>query len=207
MSFWRCQHLTLWVWKPPYPWASLKQEAQAKHILIQTWTISLALVSKVILGESEEKMTKLGWLLYLFGWECSVGSDPVLLFLADWRTEEDSKQWGTLHSGLFASWCPSLPATPDPSACLWCLQPRALEGGFLSSIMVTSLHSRSPHLLTDVNASLHPVFGCFVLPCTPDRFVFPTHMTLAGTLCQRRAFHSWISWTFWVSHWPPMYFY
>lgn len=104
--------------KTSLPLGILEAGSPTKHILIQSWTISLALVSKVILGESEEKMTKLGWLLYLFGWECSVGSDPVLLFLADWRTEEDSKQWGTLCSGLFASWCPSLPATPDPSASL-----------------------------------------------------------------------------------------
>lgn len=47
-------------------------------------------------------MTKLGWLSYLFGMEWSLGSDPVLLFLAGCGVEEDSKQWGTLHSCLFS---------------------------------------------------------------------------------------------------------
>lgn len=85
--------------RPPSPTA-LEQEVQAQ-LLLQTWTISLDLVSKVILGESGDKMTKLGWLLYLFGMERSLGSDPVLLFLAGCGVGEDSKQWGTLHSCLF----------------------------------------------------------------------------------------------------------
>lgn len=107
---WKCQHLDrslllsshsgLWS-EISHRQAALKQEAQGKRLLIQTQNSSLNLVSKVISGESGGKMTKLGWLLYLFGFEWSVGSDPVLLFLAGCGTEEDSKQWGTLHLCLF----------------------------------------------------------------------------------------------------------
>lgn len=82
--------------KSPHLQAALKQEAQGKKLLIQTQNSSLDPVSKVISGESGGKMTKLGWLLYLFGFEWSVGSDPVLLFLAGCGTKEDSKQWGDL---------------------------------------------------------------------------------------------------------------
>lgn len=91
--------LILWS-EIPYPQTALKQGVQAQFLL-ETRNISLDLVSKVISGASGEMMTKLGWLLYLFGMEWSVGSHPVLLFLAGCGTEEDSKQWGTLHLCLF----------------------------------------------------------------------------------------------------------
>lgn len=105
--------------KPPVPpRAAVKLEAQAKPILVHTGNVSLALVSKVISGEREEKMTELGWRLYLPGRERGVGRDPALLFLAGWGTEEDSKQWGTSRSGLCCLSVPFPPATPDPSASL-----------------------------------------------------------------------------------------
>ena len=45
--------------KPPVPpRAAVKQEAQAKPILVHTGNVSLALVSKVISGEREGKMIK-----------------------------------------------------------------------------------------------------------------------------------------------------
>lgn len=94
-------HSGLWAETPPSLQAALEQEAQGKRLLIQTQNSSLDLVSKVISGESGGKMTKLGWLLYLVGFEWSVGRDPALLFLAGRGTAEDSKQWGTLHSCLF----------------------------------------------------------------------------------------------------------
>lgn len=88
-------HSGLWSEIPPPP-GSLEARSPGKKLLIQTQNSSLDLVSKVISGESGGKMTKLGWLLYLFGFEWSVGSDPVLLFLAGCGTKEDSKQWGDL---------------------------------------------------------------------------------------------------------------